>query len=155
APEPDPSPTFRSHTVAEFTASRPGAGTWLDLIADRVHSVTLNGVALDPETAFDGFRIQLPELAADNVVVVEADCVYMRSGAGRHLFIDPVDRETYLYTQSEVADSRRVYACFEQPSLKATWQLTVTAPSHWQMVSNSPTPDPAPAGEKTSRWIFD
>jgi aminopeptidase N len=91
-----------------------------------------------------GGRILLPELAKDNTVTIVAQCRYMNTGEGLHRFVDPVDNETYLYTQFESADARRMYACFEQPDLKATFQLTVTAPAHWQVVSNSPSPAPHP-----------
>ncbi len=60
----------------------------------------------------------------------------------------------YLYSQFEVPDSRRMYPVFEQPDLKAAFSFTVTAPAHWQVVSNSPTPDPRPAGEGTATWHF-
>lgn len=155
AGEPDPQDTFRSRTVITFDTDAAGSSTWLDLIADRVRTLRLNGRALDPSEVFDGSRVQLADLDVHNTVEIDAECRYMRTGEGLHRFIDPVDRETYLYTQFEVADARRVYACFEQPSLKADWQLTVTAPSHWQMVSNSPTPEPIPAGEGTATWRFD
>ncbi len=63
----------------------------------------------------------------------------MNTGEGLHRFVDPVDGEVYLYSQFEVADSRRVFAVFEQPDLKATFAFTVTAPAHWEVVSNYPT----------------
>ena len=64
----------------------------------------------------------------------------MHTGEGLHRFVDPVDKSVYLYTQFEVADSRRVFTVFEQPDLKATFAFTVTAPADWQVVSNQPTP---------------
>ena len=70
----------------------------------------------------------------------------MHTGEGLHRFVDPVDKSVYLYTQFEVADSRRMFAVFEQPDLKATFTFTVTAPDDWQVVSNQPTPEPEPAG---------
>ncbi|TPW98325.1 aminopeptidase N, partial [Schumannella luteola] len=73
---------------------------------------------------------------------------------GLHRFVDPVDGEVYLYSQFEVPDSRRVYTVFEQPDLKAVFRFTVTAPAAWQVVSNSPTPEPQPAGEGTAVWRF-
>ena len=146
-------PTFRSITTCEFTCSTPGAQTWIDLIAPAVISVTLNGREL--RGAVDGARIALPDLQARNTVTVVADCAYMNTGEGLHRFIDPVDDETYLYTQFESADARRMYACFEQPDLKATFALTVTAPAHWQVVSNSPTPPAISAGSTTARWEFE
>jgi len=145
--------TFRSVTTCEFECRTPGASTWMDLIAPEVLSVTMNGREL--ENAVDGSRITLPDLQEHNTVAVVANCAYMNTGEGLHRFIDPVDDETYLYTQFESADARRMYACFEQPDLKGTFALTVTAPAHWQVVSNSPTPTPTPASEKTARWKFE
>ena len=82
----------------------------------------------------------------------------MNTGEGLHRFVDPVDDEVYLYTQFEVADCRRMFAVFEQPDLKATFAFTVTAPAHWQVVSNEPTPEPDPAGEAdgepSATWSF-
>ncbi|MEC7001236.1 MAG: aminopeptidase N, partial [Actinomycetota bacterium] len=117
--------------------------------------MTLNGRELDPNDVVDGARIALADLARDNTATIVAQCRYMNTGEGLHRFIDPVDDETYLYTQFESADARRMYACFEQPDLKANFQLTVTAPDHWQVISNSPTPDPEPAGPGMAVWNFD
>ena len=71
-----------------------------------------------------------------------ADCAYTNTGEGLHRFVDPVDQQAYLYTQFEVPDARRVFASFEQPDLKATFQFTVRAPEGWTVISNSPTPEP-------------
>src|SRR5882757_3190179 len=82
-------------------------------------------------------------------VVVDADCLYSNTGEGLHRFVDPVDNEVYLYSQFETADAKRVYACFDQPDLKAVFTLHVTAPEHWQVVSNGreQSVDHAPAGK--------
>ena len=146
--------TFRSTTTVAFSCRAPGSSTWIDLISDSVRSVTLNGTALDLDAVVHGPRILLPELAAQNVVVIDADCTFMNTGEGLHRFVDPVDNETYLYTQFESADSRRMYAAFEQPDLKGTFQLTVTAPAHWSVVSNSPTPAADDHGDGTATWAF-
>ncbi|KRC37449.1 aminopeptidase N [Oerskovia sp. Root918] len=152
--------TFGSTTVVRFAAT-PGASTFIDLIAPTVHEITLNGEALDVAQVFADSRIQLSGLAAENELRVVADAAYTNSGEGLHRFVDPVDGEVYLYSQFEVPDSRRVFAAFEQPDLKATFQFTVTAPSAWQVVSNSPTPAPVPATHATdstveaSTWAFE
>ena len=146
---------FTSVTKATFGCRTPGADTWIDLIAPQVHSVVLNGASLDITQVFDGNRIDLPNLLAENEVVITADCAYMNTGEGLHRFVDPVDNETYLYTQFESADARRMFACFEQPDLKATFALTVTAPSHWKVISNSPSSDPEMITPTTSRWTFE
>ena len=152
--------TFGSTTVVRFAATA-GASTFIDLIAPTVHEVVLNGEALDVDRVFADSRIQLDGLAAENELRVVADAAYTNSGEGLHRFVDPVDGEVYLYSQFEVPDSRRVFAAFEQPDLKATFQFTVTAPSAWQVVSNSPTPEPVPATHATdasldaSTWAFE
>ncbi|MGI9825437.1 aminopeptidase N [Agromyces sp. Marseille-Q5079] len=152
---------FKSTTTVRFDATA-GASTFIDAITAAVHSVTLNGVELDPAEVSDGVRIQLPNLAAQNELVVVADGRYMNTGEGLHRFVDPVDGEVYLYTQFEVPDSRRMFAVFEQPDLKAAFRFTLTAPSHWEVVSNQPTPEPElhPSGRRaddvsTATWAFE
>ncbi|MBD0689785.1 aminopeptidase N [Streptomyces sp. CBMA123] len=145
--------TFRSTTVVRFTATTPGADSFIDLVAPGVEEITLNGAALDPASFADS-RIPLPGLAAENELRVVADCSYSNSGEGLHRFVDPVDGETYLYTQFEVPDARQVFANFEQPDLKATFAFTVTAPTGWVVVSNSPTPEPVGEGA-TQVWKFE
>jgi aminopeptidase N len=147
--------TFDSVTEIRFSAATPGASTFLDLIAARVREVTLNGRALDPVDVYTAGRVRLDDVAADNVVRVAADCVYMNTGEGLHRTVDPVDGRTYLYTHFEAPDARRLYATFEQPDLKATFAFTVTAPSGWLVLSNSATPPPVPSATPgASVWRF-
>ncbi|MFF9863860.1 aminopeptidase N [Streptomyces sp. NPDC013953] len=128
--------TFRSVTTIRFRCLTPGAATFADLVAPSVTAVTLNGRELDPAVVFDGARIALDGLAEENVLVVDAQCAYSRTGEGMHRFVDPEDGEVYLYTQYEPADARRVFANFEQPDLKAPFRFEVTAPGGWTVWSN-------------------
>jgi aminopeptidase N len=147
--------TFRSTTTLRFRCAEPGAATFADLLAPAVRSVTLNGRDLDPAEVFDGSRIALDDLQAENVLVVDADCAYSRSGEGMHRFEDPEDGEVYLYTQYEPADSRRVFANFEQPDLKAVFDFEVIAPAGWTVFSGGTVVgDPEPAGDGAQRWRF-
>jgi len=130
--------TFRSTTTVEFEAT-PGADTYIDLAAATVHSAVLNGVEIDVSGYDESTGIPLQGLAETNVLVVDADCSYSNTGEGLHRFTDPVDGEVYLYSQFETADAKRMFACFDQPDLKATFDVTVTAPSHWQVISNGAT----------------
>lgn len=145
---------FGSRTVVRFRG-QPGSSTFIDLIARDVREITLNGRSIDPATAFADSRIALDGLAEDNELVIDADCVYTNTGEGLHRFVDPVDGEVYLYSQFEVPDSRRMFAVFEQPDLKATFRFTVTAPEAWEVVSNSPTPEPVRHGDGTATWDFE
>ncbi|MEV3871567.1 aminopeptidase N [Streptomyces sp. NPDC049906] len=143
--------TYRSVTTVRFDSAEAGAESFIDLVAPAVHEVVLNGTVLDPAEVFADSRIALPGLLAGrNELRVVADCAYTNSGEGLHRFVDPVDQQAYLYTQFEVPDARRVFAAFEQPDLKATFQFTVKAPAGWTVVSNSPTPEP-----KDDLWTFE
>ncbi|MFF7866242.1 aminopeptidase N [Streptomyces qaidamensis] len=136
--------TYRSVTTVRFdVTAENGAESFIDLVAPAVHEVTLNGDSLDPAEVFADSRIALPGLLQGrNILRVVADCAYTNTGEGLHRFVDPVDDQAYLYTQFEVPDARRVFASFEQPDLKATFQFTVKAPEGWTVISNSPTPEP-------------
>ncbi len=144
---------FGSTTRVRFSAQE-GSSTFIDAITGAVHSVVLNGEVLDPAKVSDGIRIQLPSLAKENELVVVAQGKYTNTGEGLHRFVDPVDKEVYLYTQFEVPDSRRMFAVFEQPDLKASFSFNITAPSYWKVVSNSPTPEPHELRDGVSVWNF-
>ncbi|MFJ6996160.1 aminopeptidase N [Streptomyces sp. NPDC003090] len=143
--------TYRSATSVRFECAEEGAETFIDLVAPAVHEVVLNGKHLDVASVFRDSRITLKHLRQGaNELRVVADCAYTNTGEGLHRFVDPVDGQAYLYTQFEVPDARRVFASFEQPDLKATFQFTVKAPAGWKVISNSPTPEP-----KDDVWVFE
>ncbi|MFL6142494.1 MAG: aminopeptidase N [Labedaea sp.] len=127
---------FRSTTTVQFRSREAGADTWIDLIADTVLGAELNGVPLDVSGYREDDGIALPNLAQRNTLTVRASCRYMNSGEGVHRFVDPVDKKVYVYTQFETADAKRMFACFDQPDLKAVYQLTVHAPRQWLAISN-------------------
>ena len=146
--------TFGSDTTVIFTSSNPGSSTFIDAMTASVSEITLNDESLDPAKHSDGVRIELPNLRSENTLRIVARGKYSNSGEGLHRFVDPVDNEVYLYTQFEVPDSRRMFPVFEQPDLKATFEFIVDAPAKWQVVSNSPTPEPEDLGSGRARWHF-
>jgi aminopeptidase N len=143
---------FDSVSVVRFECVAPGSSTFINLTAPAVREIILNGtpVSLD---AFDGDRIRLDALAASNVLRVAAECAYSRSGEGLHRFTDPADGRVYMYSDLETFDAHRVYACFDQPDLKASYELTVTAPADWLVVSNMAPESTRQEGEAL-RWHF-
>ncbi|MGH3206776.1 MAG: aminopeptidase N [Trebonia sp.] len=128
--------TFRSRSNIEFDCAQAGASTFVNLAAPEVHSITLNGAPVSP-AAFDGERIAIDGLRAGrNQLEVDAECAYSRSGEGLHRFADPADGNVYLYSDLETFDAHRIYACFDQPDMKAHYELVVHAPQEWTVVSN-------------------
>jgi aminopeptidase N len=148
--------TFGSAATIRFRCSQPGEATFVELAAPAVTQITLNG-ALVGLGAFDGERIALTGLAAWNELRVTAECAYSRHGEGLHRFTDPADGSVYLYSDLETSEAHQVYACFDQPDLKATFTLSVLAPAQWQVISNMPA-DPTAGGTGgkagARRWEF-
>ena len=144
--------TFYSKSEVSFTCNKPGYATFIDAVGRSVISATLNGAAVDV-SGFDGESIFITNLAADNVLVIELEAEYSKSGEGLQRSVDPADGEVYLYSQGETAHIRNMFACFDQPSLKATFTLTVTTPGHWEAVSNNPVESKAVKGELVE-WKF-
>jgi aminopeptidase N len=131
--------TFRSTTTVTFTA-RPGAQSFIDLVpgdSGALRGATLNNVAIDVSGYDPNQGLPLAHLAAHNTLVVEAECTYSQDGEGLYRFEDPADNEIYLYTQFETAAAKRVFACFDQPDIKASFALSVIAPQPWVVVSNT------------------
>jgi aminopeptidase N len=139
--------TFRSRSEISFRCQEPGAGTFIEVAAERVHSATLNGVPLDLSGWTPEQGLTLPDLAADNTLVVEGAFHYSKSGQGLHRANDPVDGSVYLYSQFETTDAQRAYACFDQPDLKSRFTFHVTVPGDWQVVSNMPVESEERDGE--------
>ncbi|RRQ26517.1 aminopeptidase N [Rhodococcus sp. Eu-32] len=138
--------TFLSTTTIQFSAT-PGSSSFVDIVADSIRSATLNGVDLDISSYDEETGIALTDLAEKNELIVDAECVYSHTGEGLHRFVDPSDGSVYLYTQFETADAKRMFACFDQPDLKATFDLKVTAPESWKIISNSAHAAEPAAGE--------
>ncbi|WP_405612042.1 aminopeptidase N [Streptomyces sp. NBC_00076] len=133
--------TFDSRTVIRFTV-RPDqdhTDTFVEVKPAALRSVTLDGHPLDPET-LDENRLSLKNLnPGEHELRVDASMRYSRTGEGMHRFTDPTDGETYVYTQLFMDDVQRVFAAFDQPDLKAVFDLTVTAPEDWTVLANGIT----------------
>ncbi|WP_010475326.1 aminopeptidase N [Streptomyces somaliensis] len=130
--------TFDSTTHIEFT-TRTAGDTFVEIKPATLHTATLDGKPLDP-TTLDGNRLPLTGLTqGPHQLRIHATMHYSRTGEGMHRFTDPADGETYTYTQLFLDDAQRVIAAFDQPDLKATFTVTVTAPHHWTVLANGTT----------------
>ena len=142
---------FASRTTIRFACADPAAGTFVDLTPVRLHAASLNGVSLDPGTLAGG-RLPLDAehgLAAENVLEVDATMAYSRDGQGLHRSVDPADDEAYVYGHLFLDAAPKVFACFDQPDLKAPYAVTVTAPEAWTVIGNGTAARTAPG-----RWTL-
>ncbi|CAM5316244.1 aminopeptidase N [Streptomyces violaceorubidus] len=133
--------TFDSRTVIRFTVrgDTDSTDTFVELKPAELRAVTLDGHPMDPAALAEN-RLALKNLApGEHELGVEATMRYSRTGEGMHRFTDPADGETYVYTQLFLDDIQRVFAAFDQPDLKAVFDLTVTAPEGWTVLANGVT----------------
>ena len=144
--------TFYSKSKVTFACSKPGYSTFIDAVGKRLISATLNGKSID-SSEFTGQSLFLKDLQAENELVVEVEAIYSKTGEGLQRSVDPVDNEVYLYSQGETAFIRNMYPCFDQPDLKATFDFTVIAPSHWEVISNNPVKNKSVVDGK-NKWEF-
>jgi aminopeptidase N len=145
-------PRVRTTSTITFTCRTPGAETFVDAAATVLHA-TLNGRELGAPAQG---RLPLTDLAGQNTLVVECEQVNTREGAGVHKAVDPADGEVYLWTSFEPDQARWVWACFDQPDLKAPHAFTVTAPAAWTVTSNTGEASVAAsaASEDAKVWTF-
>ncbi|MFM6848891.1 MAG: aminopeptidase N [Terrabacter sp.] len=134
---------FGSRTTVRFTCDEPGARTWVDLKAHSVETISLNGEPIDPDEVADG-RLALAGLAADNELVVAATMAYSHDGQGLHRATDPADDRDYVYGHLFLDAAPSVFACFDQPDLKAPYDVTVRAPLDWTVLGNGAATRTAP-----------
>jgi aminopeptidase N len=127
--------SFGCRTAVSFSLADPRATTFLELTDADDLRLTVNGSPV-AGPAYDGHRITLHDLEPRNEVVVEARIPYVNDGDGMHTFTDPADDATYVSALLGMDIAQKVFACFDQPDLKAPISLTVTAPAEWMVVAN-------------------
>ena len=131
--------TFTTTSTIHFD-SKAGT-THFDLVA-REFEATLDGNTTGRELSLDDDT---------HTLTVTSTEPYNRTGEGLHKFTDPVDGKDYLYTQFEPAMAMKVFACFDQPDLKATYTISVKAPERYTVILNEAA-DRADNGDGTATW---
>ncbi|WP_353952790.1 aminopeptidase N [Knoellia sp. S7-12] len=143
---------FGSTARISFSCSTPGEATFLDLRSTSTESITLNGVAIAPDAIVDG-RLTLADLSSENTVEVVSTMAYSRDGQGLHRSTDPADDEDYVYGHLFLDAAPTVFACFDQPDLKAPYSVTVRAPQEWVVLGNGRATQIAPGQWELSETL--
>lgn len=147
--------TYRGSARIGFDAVPAEAPIFLEYRGRAIERAELNGEPVD--VAWDGTRIHLAAdaLAARNELLVVYENPYDKTGDGFHHYVDPEDGEEYLYSNFEPYDANRLFPCFDQPDIKATYRLTVTAPDDWTIISNGPETSVEAAGDGRTSHSFE
>ena len=141
--------TFGSVSTIRFRSA--GGPTFVDLRPVAVHSIVLNGRPLEADLLARG-RLPIDTLEGLNELVVDATMPFRNDGEGLHRSVDPADGRHYVYGMNFMDAAPTVYACFDQPDLKAPYLLRVTAPADWVVVGNAPVRGSTPAPGGATEW---
>ncbi len=146
--------TYRGDVTITFDLTGSGS-LFLDHRGKTVHRLTVNGSPLDAD--WTGYRLTLPAtaLGPHNTVTIAYENDYDHGGDGFHQFKDPEDGEEYLYSNFEPYEAHRLFPCFDQPDIKATYQLSVTAPAGWEVIANSRQLTATPLDDDRTRREFE
>jgi len=146
--------SFSGVTTASFDLADNAAPLTIDLDKATVKSVTVNGKQVQTQYNNWFVTIAADDLAKGrNTVVIAYERLHSTNGEGLHRMVDPVDGRVYTYSHFEPAAAHQMFAVFDQPDLKATYQVTTTAPADWQVVSTTRETRIEDAGT-AKRWIF-
>ena len=127
--------TFGSVTTIRFDSR--GGPTFVDLKPASVNAIRFNGHPLDADL-LDRGRLPLDTVEGANELVVDAVMRFRNDGEGLHRSVDPADDRHYVYGMSFMDAAPSIFACFDQPDLKAPYTLHVTAPPDWVVIGNAP-----------------
>jgi aminopeptidase N len=128
--------SFAATTTLSFDLKDASSPLTIDLDKAKIKRVSVNGKDVAPDYNQWFLTIRPQDLAKGrNTVTVAFERAHSTNGEGLHRMVDPVDGRVYTYSHFEPAGAHQMFAVFDQPDLKATYQLNVTAPADWQVVS--------------------
>ncbi len=132
----DGSERFSATADLNFQLNDTSSPLTIDLNKATITRLVINGQPLYPN--YNGLFISInPSMLTNgsNQVHIEYNRAHSTNGEGLHRFVDPVDGKVYLYSHFEPAAAQQMFPVFDQPDLKATYNLTVSAPKDWQVIS--------------------
>lgn len=108
----------------------------VDFHGGTVKSVKIND--LDYEANYNGNFLSIDPAQlneGENKLEIAFEHPYSNDGAGLYRFEDTEDNTSYMYSNFEPFDANKMFPCFDQPDLKASYEMDVLAPKSWQVIS--------------------
>jgi len=127
----DPQQTIAAIEIVRFQLADAGQALVLDFreSADKIRSVEVNGEESDYEFAAEHLIVPSAEL---NIGTNRIDIEFIAGESSLNRNPD------FLYTLFVPDRARTAFPLFEQPNLKATYDLTLIIPADWDAISNAP-----------------
>lgn len=130
-----PGPGFGGKAEVQFHANSEDR-VWLDLNASKITTFVMNGRR--QSVNWEQGKLYFTPVIGANHVMVKYEGKYRKDGTGLYSVLDPADGTQYIFSQFQADFAHSAIPCFDQPDLKATFELSVVAPVLWEVVSNEP-----------------
>ena len=159
--------TFKGEETVEVEVTEPTSEVSLNAIDIQVQAAAVrlgDGTTVTPEeTRYDesaetvtfAFGSQLPVGQAQLELAFTGELNDRLHGFYRSIYkaTDGAER-TLATTQFESTDARRAFPCWDEPALKASFEVALVIPSQLSAVSNTPIAGESPEGPETKRVRF-
>lgn len=109
----------------------------LDFKQKQILSLEVNGKAVAKYPKREGsFDVPAYMLSPKNMITVYFVGEYSKEASGFQRVKDPEDGSEYVYTDFEPYYAHWFFPCFDQPDIKASYEVSVTAPHDWKVINN-------------------
>jgi alanyl aminopeptidase len=132
--------TFQGRIDFDLDVREPSEVIWLNARDVKISSALLNG---EPAEVVPGTK-EVAGIAPSKTL--QPGAAHLRidyegqisktSSAG--IFELQEGGNWYIYTQFEPTDARRAFPCFDEPSFKSPWQITLRVPASMMALANTP-----------------
>jgi aminopeptidase N len=121
-----------------FKLKRAASSLLLDFRDGHVSTLIINGANVAAEES-NGHLVLPPEhlRAGENALEIHFTANVAPAEKAITRFEDHDDGSEYIYTLFVPMDASMAFPCFDQPDLKGRFQLTMTAPAAWTVISNT------------------
>ncbi len=130
-------PEYSGSVEIDFDLLNTDQALTIDFSEGTVLNVILNGKAIPVD--YNKWFITIEPIllkAGRQHIVIDYSHPYSKTGSGLYRFTDPEDQRVYIYSELEPYNANRIFPSFDQPNIKATYELKVEAPADWQVVSS-------------------
>ncbi len=128
---------FSGKTTILTELNRQDQPLSIDFLGKKVLAVRVNGnVVTDLVQRTGSFDIPAKHLAKTNRIEIEYVTEFSKDGEGVMHVVDSEDGNEYVFTDFEPYGAHRLFPCFDQPDLKASYQITLETPKQWKAISN-------------------
>jgi|GEM_PF-1395161 len=148
------SKSYNVHTTIKFELNQDWEAPWLDLIALSILTLKVNGKQVHER--WNRKRLNLPSLKkGEHQLEIHCKVPLYHNGVGMHSYTDPQDSREYLFSNLCPYDAHRIFPCFDQPDLKATFDVRVKAPASWHVIANSAVKKVDSSSQLFHSWTFE